>query len=321
MDEVVSNVVDLVVLDEQNSLAKRVKQWLTTMSNGLEVSTLRRYREALERFQLFVGTQPVTGDLWTKYQQHQIGLALAPAYIHKDCTIINQFFKWCELHKYVTVNPCRFGLKLPPVIVKLQPIFSHDEYERMKAISTAKRNEFWMVVCSYNTGASLCDVCLLKWDMVDMENLVINFVRKKMKRYQTPATIPFTPGSDLHKCLTLLAEDIGQGPSWPGSQYVCPDLAGRYMTCLANPAGMTSRIIKAAGIVGKTHKTFRWTFISNWANSGASTALGCKVVGTKNPAIFTRYVNPDVDSMRDAISNSLEQARARCGPVKSIALQ
>lgn len=319
MDEVVtSNVVDLVVLDEQNSLANRIKQWLAMMSPGLSLNTQRRYKDALERFQLFTQHEPVTQDLWVRYQQHLVDRELEAAYIHKECGIINQFFKWCELNKFVTVNPCRFSIKIPPVVTKKMQTFTHDQYEKMKEVSSGKTVEFWLVVASYATGASLCDVCLLKWDMVDMADLVINFVRRKTKRFQTPATIPFNHGDDLHKCLTLLSEEIGNAGPWPGSQYVCPDLAGRYLQGQTNPTMMMSRIIKCAGISGEvSHKTFRWTFISNWANSGASTALGCQVVGTKNPAIFTRYVNPDVGSMRDAIRESLERARERCGRPKT----
>lgn len=318
MDEVVNNIVDLVVLDEENSLSKRIKQWMEMMSPGVTQTTQKRYGSALEGFQLFVGREPVTRELWVRYQRHLIGRQLAPAYIRKECIIINQFFHWCELHKFVTINPCRFSIKMPPILTKKMQTFTHDEYLKMKEVSSAKTVEYWLVVASYATGASLCDVCLLTWDMVDMANLVIKFVRQKTKRFQTPTTIPFNHGDDLHKCLMLLAEEIETSTAWAGTKYVCPDLAGRYLQGQTNPTMMMMRIIKAAGIQGQvSHKTFRWTFISNWANSGASTALGCQVVGTKDPILFTRYVTPDVHSIREAIRDSLERARERCGKPKT----
>lgn len=309
-----------IALPAENTLAGRIRQWIDNISTGLELKTIHRYRESLERFQLFVKTDAVTPELWTRYQRFMMGKKYSPSYLHKECAIINQFFKWCEVRKYVTMNPCKLGIRLPPVVVKTMPVFTHDEYEMMKNKASGKTVHYWLIVASYNTGASLCDVCLMKWKMIDMENMVINFVRQKTKRFQTPATIPFSPGDDIHKALTLLAEEIGESQPWPGAEYVCPELASRYLSTQTNPTELAQRLIKSCGIVGKSHKTFRWTFISNWANSGASTSLGCKVVGTKNPAIFTRYVNPDVDSMREALQDSMRKAQDRCGIRKASVL-
>jgi integrase len=309
-----SEVVDST---EQNTLANRVSQWLHHLSSGVKPSTIDRYRQAMDGFQIFVGREFVTRATWIRYQRHLLAKKMMPGTLHKECAIVAQFFAWCELHEFVKVNPCKFGMRLPPIVVKRLPTFTYEEYERMKA-AASKTYGYWMVVASYATGASLCDICQLKWEMVDMNNLVINFVRQKTARYQTLATIPFLPDSDIYVCLTQLATDLTE--TGPRSQYVCPPLAERYLESHTTAAHIMKRIIKRAGINDKSHKSFRWTLISNWANSGQSTSMGCKIVGTKSPAIFTRYVNPEVESLRSALKTSLDRARERCGPLKEAML-
>lgn len=238
-----------------------------------------------------------------------IAEGLKPSTIHWKMCTIRALFNWCIRFGYMTVNPAAF-VRMPPVPSITKPIYTHDEY--LKIINAAKgTHNYWLVVCAYRTGLSMVDICNLKWESVDMINLMISLRRQKMKRKGAGAvTVPFVEGSDIHECLLTL-QDAEVNDAWPGPGYVHHGLARMYQTEDSSVVRSYKRLLAKVGIEGRSFKSWRNTFISKLANSGVNHVVACKMSGHSNPAQFAAYVKPDVVAMRQAIVISSEFMEGR----------
>lgn len=211
-------------------------------------------------------------------------------------------FQWCIQHGYLSHNPAQF-VRVPPIEKPVLPIFTHEQYLQCRAFSQGTYLH-WMVTCAYRTGLSLVDVCLLRWEEVDMDNLVISRKRHKMRNLGgRPVIIPFLDGSDIHQSLLLLQE-APSDDSWPGPGYVHHELAGLYMGSHARLGETHKRMLQKLGIKGLSFKSWRNTFISGIANSGANPSIACKMSGHSNPTMLAHYIKPDVSALREAITRA-----------------
>lgn len=227
------------------------------------------------------------------------------AYVGKHLNVFRVFFNWCHRKEYLIMSPSKLlrppRNRRPPVLT-----FSHEEYLKIKE-ATAGTMWHWFTICSYRTGMSPVDVCLLRRASINWESMVITAARHKLLHMgDFTVTIPILPGSDLHEQLTALWENPVD--MWPGPDYISPELASQYLSRHTIRVIFTpyTNILRKLGIQRKTARHWRHTFLSGLANSGINTALGCKMSGHTNPRMFTRYVLPDVDAMRQALMKSNE---------------
>lgn len=272
-------------------------------------------KQHLEEMLAAVGTQPLKAkrhttdflaeeiarriQVWINKEARRIG----PATLKWKISNISRFFKFCERRRYLAYNPIQFTTR-PRLLRKVPPVFTFEEYERIKQ-ATLGSMYYWFTICSYRTGMSMVDVCLLKWESVDMDNLVITIMRRKLLHTGAGATtVPFLPGSDIHICL----QEFKDNPvdHWPGPEYVCAELASWWTANRINISQRYTMILRRLGITGKSAMHWRHTFISAIANSGMATSIGCKMSGHSNPATLARYIRPDVEVMRSGIIKANE---------------
>lgn len=226
-------------------------------------------------------------------------------YVCKHLRVFSCFFKWCHRKGYVIMSPSKL-LRRPPKRRVPVLTFSHEEYLMIKE-ATAGTMWHWFTICSYRTGMSPVDVCLLRRASINWESMIITAARHKLLcRGDFLVTIPILPGSDLHEHLVALWDHPVD--MWPGPEYISPELASQYLSRnrIRNIFSPYIKILRKLGIQRKTARHWRHTFLSGLANSGINTALGCKMSGHTNPHMFTRYVLPDVDAMRQALMKSNE---------------
>jgi integrase len=232
----------------------------------------------------------------------------------------SHIFRWCIRNGYMINNPMQF-VRVPRIQRPVLPIFTHEQY--LQCLECTKGTAMhWLITCAYRTGLSMVDICTLRWEEVDMDNLIIQ--RKRQKILHTgapPVIIPFLEDSDLHQSLLLLREAPVED-AWPGPGYVHHELAATYKGSHARICMLHAAMLRRLGIKGLTFKSWRNTFISNIANSGANAVIACKMSGHANPAMLAAYIKPDISALREAItkaSDFMERKNEKQITIKSTA--
>ena len=157
------------------------------------------------------------------------------------------------------------------------------------------------------TGARCGDLCLLKWQAVDMEHRLIRFMPHKTattsrKRVEIPMS-------------DVLFEALNTIPQT--SEYVLPQVAERYKH---NPGGIsrdTKKLIEAAGFQavdeGETRRlrnvsrlgfhAFRHSYVSMLINSGVNPLVVRDLVGHTTVDMTARYTHVALDTKVNAVKN------------------
>lgn len=275
-------------------LRQRVEEYLAIRKVVCQPSSMEVYRTQLERFISFVRehggvVNVATYAAFIEYMLKQRASATA----HKARRVLSAFFRWCVRAGYMQNSP---DLLVPRF--KIKPVHTHhfitaDEYHRMREVVKDTPYE-WALVCAYNTGMSQCDVCLLKWEDVDLNNMVLVVARKKTG---VASLLAFEPGDELYDWLTQIKTFVRGQPPW--DVYVSPTLAFKFTRCRA---GVAQRLLRAVHAVVKncTFHDFRHTYCSKGMNSGLSSIMVGKMVGHTQVQTLSGYVIPDLDTMRTA---------------------
>lgn len=234
---------------------------------------------------------------------------------HKEAS---RFFNWCVANGYLLINPMK-SVRKPPRPTTKKLIFTHDEYLKLLKVLEGHPVKTLFIV-GYHTGFSPVDCIQLKWEEVDLENMVITKYRHKLRNHGgPPVVVPIVPGSDLHK---LLLDFKAHPPEYWNEQteqgFVDPELARRGgLYSLQEIFKVKSR---KAGLwmEGRNLGCLRHTFLSRLTNSGCDVTLGSKMSGHSNPRAFAHYVTPDVDAMRKALITSMDYAKKKSGVNKTV---
>lgn len=289
------------------TLVEAYEAWISERQAHVLEETTKRSRADVEAFLDKIGSDAgfTPDDLYRRCQKYVDYLAQSdqPLTIRRKLTSIKGMFNWCIRHGYLPSNPMNL-VRLPPLQHKEHQLYTHEEYLRIREAAKGTEN-YWLVTCAYRTGLSLVDICNLKWESVDLKNLMIVTNRQKLKRKGGGRVqIPILSGSDLHQCLLILKE-APMVDAWPGPGYVCHGLALKYQ---ANPNTVKISYDRLRAKLGikTSFKAWRNTFISGLANSGVSTAIGCKISGHSNPAQFAEYVKPDLVALRDVVTRATD---------------
>lgn len=265
----------------------------------------RTMRDELRRFALFVGQKEITGEVIHHFIAEQFQREAKPRTL--DCTMraAQQFLKWAEEMGYLTK---KYSSLIKPVKVPREdPVrFTAEQYENVKQLAKGT-SLYYATIMAYRTGARSSDTCLLKWENVDMENLVISYIPFKTRKTGQKAVCPFQAGGDLHEVLKELRQSNRSiSPLW--DQYVCPELA---MQC---PRGgtydqgndMTKRPFKNLCVkAGAPHLSFhklRNAFFSRAVNAGIPFAQITQMAGMNSFSILMRYSQPDTAVLKNAMA-------------------
>ena len=201
---------------------------------------------------------------------------------------------------------------------KRVPSMSHETESRReltskelsKVCKTAEGTLRYMFAIGIYTGMRLGDVCLLRWDNVDLQRGVIEFVPMKTKRKNKTVTLPIHPS--LQELLKELRPKQGSVDS-----YLLPDVAEEYQR---NPTAISRRIrehfencgIQTVEESGSTHRrnaivrvgfhSLRHSFVSLCAGKGVPEVALMELVGHGSPAMTRLYSHAGTEQKAKAVA-------------------
>lgn len=177
---------------------------------------------------------------------------------------------------------------------------------------------------SLNTGLRREDTCLLKWESIDWQKIILMVIPEKTKRYGRKVFIPIT--SELEK---VLRKQKDANKKSEIGKYVLPVLAERF---IRDPSGISQDytwLLKKAGIVTsverkdrkaqviKSFHSLRHTFVSRLAEKGVSPLVIQSMSGHSTMAMTEKYSHIGLDAKRNALSgNNPVYARQQQDPIR-----
>lgn len=268
-----------------------------------------RFRSNIGMFLVFMKGKPLEPGCFSRYLAHLHATKVGRHNISIRMTMLRRFFKWCWRMGYTTERWFEYiphTRSVSPVPVR---IIRQHEYEKIKA-ACRDQAQLWAVVCAWNTGMRLGDICTLKWEHVNFENqFICKPINKNLHNTRQLTEIPFLSGSELHMMLVDLRDNpdahLLVDPSDPTS-YICPILANQYRTAPDAIWKGFCRLIERSGVRNVSFKHFRSTFESRLANSGINAALAAKMTGRSDTKSILRYIIVDQDTAREAVANAME---------------
>ncbi len=290
------------------SLLELSQEYLQTEFSERAIATVTNHIRYVGEFVSFIGARkidPFSYQSWIKYAFNKWAPQTANA-----CALgaSSRFLNWMERAGHIERSPHKVTkaplVKTPPPRVPFTP----EEFEKLKWAASSDPCMIWAIVCAWETGMAIGDVCLLTWKNVDFDQCTININRLKTHE---PCVIPFRREG---QCVELLEKKFSEKstdyPNKPeeGIIYVDSELALLYKrgtTCVQvrfNKSRDKAGISKA-----KTFHNLRASFCSRLANAGIQTTLACQMSGHKNPAIFAHYVTPDVIRLHEQAAIAWEK--------------
>lgn len=262
----------------------------------------RRFGEWIRRERCDVTAKSVLR--WTREQQQA---RVANGVIHNRKALA-RLFAW-GMEQKMCVG--QYVTKIPTLVAQpsKQTNFTAEEYAKLRAYGWPR--SWWFLghvacVC-WETGLRISDVCLLRWETVDMDNGVISLVPKKTKRYGKSVEIPIT--DELRGALNSMAiqraRPAGECPE-SGSPYVFAVLAYYYLTpegsCQASQ--QLRRACAKLGIpMGKGWHSLRHSFVSRLVAAGVNPAIVGSMTG-QSMATLQRYVHIDLQTKLAALQKT-----------------
>lgn len=257
---------------------------------------------------------------WSKHLQDE---GLGGARINRINTVIKGFIKFLVKMGYIHDEISDIVPKAKEQPQAESKIFTEEEYEKIKAYCKGRewcQIHLWLIILAYRTGMSLVDCCHLRWCNVHLNDNGPSYIevrRIKTERFGAGAVchIPIIPFTDVHTWLLFLKDNVVRYPMASGiNDYVQPDAPGLYACTFQRPQQDFKNIFIRAGIEpGKTKdrksfKHLRNSFCSNLINSGAQTALICKMTGHQNMKTLLGYLKPDTRAMQEELAKAFLMA-------------
>lgn len=295
------------------TLANVVQEYLLSQFKGKHYRTKQRSQLVLEEFEIFAKSRDIDRLLMLQWDEHQEKKGLQASTINKKGLILRAFMRWCEEAGYMSVPPIKAVVRHQERAKPLPSIYTEQEYERIKEASKGTNNYFLTVV-GRSTGMSMIDICYLRWASVDMENLYIHTNRIKMA-WRGPESsqfwVPILANSDLHLLLQELLDSKIARFGNDNDSFVNPELKGLYTFQYATVVQHYSAMLKRLGIMDKSFKNWRNTFMSHVANSGGNMGLAVKLTGHKDPTVYAAYIRPDVEALRTIVQSAFQWAQGK----------
>ena len=197
-------------------------------------------------------------------------------------------------------------------------VWTDDEVERILVAARAEGAEYEAAI----TIAALCgfrvsDAVSVKWEHIDREQGVIQFVPKKTRKYGTMVR------RAIHPTLKHILDTMWFSAGQPKSGYVTPALRERYAKNTLRCAFL--RIYKAAGVdtkgregtCGKTFHSFRHFFASRLYNNGLSLDQVADACGHTSAKMAARYAHMDERMFDRAVLGETTRKETHSGHVLS----
>jgi len=212
------------------------------------------------------------------------------ASVNRELEILRAVFRFAIRQGWLARSPFEMGA---PVIskadeVRRERVLSHDEELRLLAACTGRRAHLKsLLIAALDTGARRGELLKLTWTDIDFENRLIN-LRATTTKTQRSRTIGMT--GRLSSELLLLYERSTKEPD--SLVFGITDTVKKSFASAC----------KAAGIENFRFHDCRHSAITRMIQSGMAAHLIMKVSGHTQPITFSRYVNVDDQTARQAAS-------------------
>lgn len=304
--------------------SQAAREWLAELSGKRKYSTYIKY-DTVYRTHLasIIGSCQLSADMAQKLREkifdHLSEEELSVSLQKSVICIANQILAFANKH-YLTGVPL---LERPPTRTKEKTVgtFSRSEQAMLLDHVYGHMDKFTAAVllCLY-AGLRLGELCALQWTDLDFQDQSLT-VNRTVQRIAVPGqmtktilletspksessrrTIPLT--SEL---LEILSQFKGERPYVFGGEKPLDPRTMQYRF---------KKMLKDAGIDGKTFHTLRHTFATNCVENGMDVKALSELLGHSDVRItLNRYIHPTMDSKRKQIGALSDFYGQICGRV------
>jgi integrase len=282
------------------------EQWVAGKAQTKSAATAERYKQVKRDFLDSLGKRAMLSlaHLAPKdiraYQDVELAAGKSNKTANLSVKIVSAAFNAAFRQGYITANPCTALESLPEETAE-RSNFTPKQVARL--VKAAEGDWQSAVLFAYYTGARLRDVANMRWNAIDLNAKLINFIPSKTKKH---VTIPLH--SDLERHL-LKSPGIGKA-------FLFPSLAERSTGGKNGLSGQFARVMARAGIEGKITRhtaqgransslsfhSLRHSFNSAMANAGVAEEVRMKLTGHSTREIHTKYTHHELEALRAAVS-------------------
>lgn len=311
--------------DRLPTVANWVEEFKLVCQPRLAPSTYRAISHVLEQFALWIGTRKLSKELIVKFCEEQTARAVKAGTLVHQFNPVKQFLRWCHRMDYIKSE---LGFLVPVIRVAIPAPrrFSPEQYAALKEIT---KGTIWHYasIMAYRTGMRLSDVCLLKWENVNLEEMFIAYIPFKTRRKGISALCPIESGGDLHEVILDMSRNRSTHEIW--SAYVCPEMAMYYpkdggrLAFRTNGAGSGRTFAQCCHKIGARHLSFhklRNSFMSRAVDANLNWMKVCQITGLRTFSVMMRYAKPDANVLRKDMEklSQIEAEQAVAGEMKLI---
>lgn len=165
---------------KQSIVVDKMDEFLRYVDPSLAPNTQRVVRKALWSLRKGLsGKEPTSENLLTWLRVRASVDRVSSGTIELERVYANKFFEWCISMGYMQRNPLK-PIPHLPVKLSVKPVFTDEDYARLR--KSAEGTILWpLLTVGWYTGARLGDICNLKWENVNFETGVLEFIPSKTK--------------------------------------------------------------------------------------------------------------------------------------------
>jgi integrase len=282
--------------------ARHTKSAPSTVSHTFQ--ELKFLEEFLGEHKFLASAGVPDNDVWSDYCAY-IAKSYHANYAQRIIMRAKSLLQWLYQARVLRYD-CAGLVKTPTMVPakSSKPFTASQYYQLLEAAKTFLDGQWlWMVVAGWHTGASISDVCLLKWASVDFQNMMLRFGR--LKQRSSIQNVPIIPGSEFHQMMH--ERSIQPFPqTYPNdpitfTYYVDVHFAEKYIHHHDSMAVPFRRLLTECGFSKEySYHSFRHSLCSRLANANVATSLCCKITGHKDPKVFVNnYVQPQHKALHE----------------------
>lgn len=312
--EVAQRIVQGV--ESQVTIADAWKTWLRNpKKRNPSDKTLYAYKGRWQAFQKWVrkkhrhakALHEVTSPMAEQYASQLWGSGVSPSTYNLHINFLKGMFRVLKVQAGLAQN---VWLELPTMGRETESRRELKPEELQEVCRTAKGDLRYMFALGLYTGMRLGDVCMLKWEEVDLENRIIEHVPMKTKRLNKIVRLP------IHPVLEALLVELRKKKR-KRNAYVLPKKAEQYMKDSAGVSKEIQAHFEANGIKTREEPTnghrkkaivrvgfhsLRHSFVSLCAANNVPQVAIMELVGHGSPAMTRLYSHAGDEQKTKAIA-------------------
>jgi integrase len=282
------------------------EQWVTGKAQTKSASTAERYKQVKRDFLGSLGKRATLSlaHLAPKdiraYRDAELAAGKSNKTANLSVKIVSAAFNAALRQNYIMANPCT---ALESLTEETAERSNFTPKQVAKLVKAAEGDWEGAILFAYYTGARLRYVANMRWNAIDLNGMLINFIPSKTKKH---VTIPLHSHLEQH---LLKSPGIGKA-------FLFPSLAERSTGGKNGLSSQFARVMAQAGIEGKITRhtaegransslsfhSLRHSFNSAMANAGVAEEVRMKLAGHSTREVHTKYTHHELEPLRAAVA-------------------